>query len=543
MDRSRSLLEPEDTREWSRRAIVLSLATGLSGCAGLVGPSRSPPETPVASDTPTETVTETDSPTETATPAPDVDFEAEDSRIVWKPSLDKVDSTEDFPSGHVASVTARPGNDSTEFERLDAFLEGDSGRQEVELSEGENTLSPRTVSDGENTLTVLNPGTEETVAKTKFNVKKPKLYRIDLRDADTATQGTPPTQMQNIGTWDTAYSFDTHPFSHDRIWGKRQDWNGDVSYSGLVEMIKRKPEKASEVLDGDDFYVIFPEYDDSYGHWDKKKFRSSSDAAEILTWANAAVQAQQNRILRDDSRDRVDTSKFSAYNNANAATTERIVNEVYDPESDEDLVRTTFINEGGHGTVLAHVDTENTGIFSEADTDWFFVETTGTNVDPITADSVRGDRGDYNPALDGYQDGVRNQKLSYDVAKDKSDDSLTSFIARFNVDPKIGYDRISFSDDVHEFVWDEWINAENGSPEPIVDMVEKAADFHLQNDDGYVQVFTAEDEEIGYDAENERFERVYMAAGDEQLYDVSMDPETSLTQSDVEEYATEASTA
>lgn len=452
MDRSRSLLEPEDTREWSRRAIVLSLATGLSGCAGLVGPSRSPPETPVASDTPTETATETDTPTETATPAPDVDLDAEDSRIVWSPSLDKVDSTEDFPSGHVASVTARPGNDSTEFEELNAFLEGNSGRQEVELSEGENKFNPRTVSDGENTLTVVNPGTEETVAETKFNVEKPDLYRIDLRDADTATQGTPPTQMQSIGTWDTAYSFDTHAFSHDRIWSKRRDWNKDASYSGLVEMIKRKPEKASEVLDGDDFYVIFPEYEDSYGHWDKEKFRSSSDAAEVLKWANAAVQAKQNRILRDDSDDRVESNKFSAYNNANAATTERIINEVYNPESDEDLVRTTFINEGGHGTVLAHVDTENTGIFSEADTNWFFVETTGTNVDPIKADSVRGDRGDYNPVLDGYQDGVRNQEITYESCKRRADGGILNFVNRYNSDEEFDLPSISFSDDIHEFV-------------------------------------------------------------------------------------------
>jgi hypothetical protein len=264
----------------------------------------------------------------------------------------------------------------------------------------------------------------------------------------------------------------------------------------------------------------------------------------VLEWANSAVQTQQNRILRDDSRDRVDTSKFSAYNNANAATTERIVNEVYDPESDEDLVRTTFINEGGHGTVLAHVDTENTGIISEADTDWFFVETTGSTVDPITVDEVSGDRGDYNPVLDGYQDGVRNQELSYDVAKGQADGALEGLVNRYDdPDEKLVHNRISFSDDIHEFVWDEWINRENGSPEPIVDMVEKAADFHLENDDGYVQVFTAEEEEIQYNEDEEVFENVYMAAGDEQLYDKSMDPETRLTQTDVEGYVEEVTAA
>lgn len=544
MDTVRSLLEPVDAREWSRRAVVLSLATGLSGCAGLVGSPDPPVDSPTASGTPTETVAETDTPTETATPAQDVELDAEDLRIVWKPSLDEVDSPEAFPERHRPSVTAQAGNDATELEELNAFLEGeDGGRQEVGLSEGENTLSPRTVSDGENTLKVVNPGTGGTVARTSVTGEKPDVYPIDFRDADAATQGTPPTQMQSIGAWDTAYSFDTHAFSHDRIWGKRQDWNKDASYSGLVEMIKQGPEKASEVLDGDDYYVIFPEYEDSYGHWDKEKFRSSSDAAEVLTWANAAVQAQQNRILRDDSRDRVDTSKLSAYNNANAATTERIVNEVYDPESEEDLVRTTFINEGGHGTVLAHVDTENTGIFSEADTDWFFVETTGNWVDPITAERVSGDRGDYNPVLDGYSGEARSQSVTYDRVKDRTDGSLVSFVQRYDGSKHTSFDRISFSDDVHEFVWDKWINRENGSPEPIVDMVERAADFHLENDDGYVQVFTAEDEEVQYNEEEEVFENVYMAAGDEDLYNMSMDPEMSLTQKDVEGYMEEVTAA
>lgn len=546
MDTVRSLLEPVDAREWSRRAVVLSLATGLSGCAGLVGSPDPPVDSPTASGTPTETVTETDTPTETATPAPDVELDAEDLRIAWKPSLDEVDSPEAFPERHRPSVTAQAGNDATELEELNSFLEGeDGGRQEVELSEGETRLSPRTVSDGENTLKVVNPGTEETVARTSVTGEKPDVHLIDFRDADAATQGTPPTQMQSIGTWDTAYSFDTHPFSHNRIWTKRQDWNKDASYSGLVEVMKNDPDRAAEILDGDKFNVVFPNYEESsHGGWSYDEFRQASTSQKVLEWANAAVQAQQNRILRDDSRDRVDTSKLSAYNNANAATTERIVNEVYDPESEEDLVRTTFINEGGHGTVLAHVDTENTGVFSEADTDWFFVETTGTSVDPITADEVSGDRGDYNPVLDGYQNSVRNQKLSYDIAKGQADGALEGLVNRYDdPDEKLVHDRISFSDDVHEFVWDEWINRENGSPEPIVDMVEKAADFHLENDDGYVQVFTAEDEEIRYDEDEEVFENVYMAAGDEDLYEMSMDPEMSLTQEDVEGYMEEVTAA
>lgn len=74
-------------------------------------------------------------------------------------------------------------------------------------------------------------------------------------------------------------------------------------------------------------------------------------------------------------------------------------------------------------------------------------------------------------------------------------------------------------------------------------MVEKAADFHLENDDWYVQVFTAKDEEIRYDEENGRFEGVYMAAGDEDLYEMSMDPEMSLTQKDVEGYVEEVTAA
>lgn len=545
MDTVRSLLEPVDAREWSRRAVVLSLATGLSGCAGLVGSPDSPVDSPTASGTPTETVAETDTPTETATPAQDVELDAEDLRIVWKPSLDEVDSPEAFPERHRPSVTAQAGNDATELEELDAFLEGDSGRQEVELNEGENRFSPRTVSDGENTLKVVNPRTEETVAETSVTGEKPDVYPIDFRDADAATQGTPPTQMQSIGTWDTAYSFDTHPFSHDRIWGKRQDWNKDASYSGLIEMLKSDPDRAAKILDGDKFNVVFPNYEgNSHGGWSYGEFRQASTSQKVLAWANAAVQAQQNRILRDESDDRVESNKFSAYNNANAATTERVINEVYNPESDEDLVRTTFINEGGHGTVLAHVDTENTALSSEADTDWFFVETTGNWVDPITADSVRGDRGDYNPALEGYQNSVRNQEVSYDWAKSGANGALRGFVKRYNnPDEGLKSDRISFSDDIHEFVWDEWINRENGSPEPIVDMVEKAADFHLENDDGYVQVFTAEDEEVQYNEEEEVFENVYMAAGDEDLYRMSMDPDTRLTQADVESYMEEVTAA
>ena len=141
-------------------------------------------------------------------------------------------------------------------------------------------------------------------------------------------------------------------------------------------------------------------------------------------------------------------------------------------------------------------------------------------------------RGDYNPFVDGYESdevlgeyrtGDPDESLMYTDEKRKAMQGLRSFIIDNDFTDGLEGSMWGISDSILENIFNEHIPS-GGSIDPILDMLEKTVD--LQIDTGKnVQVY-------GEDLENYQI----AVAEDEGLYEMSRDPETQVTEQEVENY-------
>jgi len=186
----------------------------------------------------------------------------------------------------------------------------------------------------------------------------------------------------------------------------RQEWNNGMTYQNLIEDLDTRDaseeeiEEIREFYDGNKVGRRFPNWSEGdYGNWNLQDFQNTKNIQDILLWGNAALQMHYLRNL--------EITNWSTENDHFAATLETLVNDLHDGNpDDEDIIKTSYVNQGGHGTVIAYADTENPEI--EGENKWHWVDTTSEAI----FSTQRLDKlphGGYNPFIQGYQG---NQQVS-----------------------------------------------------------------------------------------------------------------------------------
>jgi len=381
------------------------------------------------------------------------------------------------------------------------------------LTPGENTVLME-VADQQGNERTLELGTHET---------SNNGWQIDLKHTSNGSQDG------NIGGTNTRRGWDDILFDlNSRTTEQVQEWHETAVYDSLMEDLENDSQiEYSSDEGGEPFSNVWYGQAEQ-GHWDLEWFQGLTELNEILLDIVSALQIHQSQIY---------DAEPSSANGRFAATAEQIFNELnheaqrYQEENNEQLVNWGYVNEGGHGTTVMHVDTENSEI--QADHPWQFVDTTGDTVEPITAElqQLGWSDGAFNPFTMGYE--PESQSTGYETEKLKSDSALLSFITHDR--GADGYDwEFSFNDSIHEFIFNEHV-PERGSVDPILDLSEKMIDAQMETGEYIVAV--GEDIEVTENQYGEEvFDGVELYAGDEELYQMSMDEDITLTHESVESY-------
>jgi len=328
--------------------------------------------------------------------------------------------------------------------------------------------------------------------------------------------------------WDNL-RFDRQEFHDEYI----SEWHKEAVYHTVLrELENNNQEKYSASAAGSAYSNSKYEIGgvDGAGYWDKEFYNELTSLEHILGDAQNALKTHQSEAHGNAA---------SAWNNRFSATLEEIVHEFngqakeHLEETGEKAVHAGYVNEGGHGTVITYTDLQNTDI--EAEQPWQFVDTTDDTVAPVTQNV--NTRGTYNPFVDGYSsdeqlgeyDATENPDESetlYGNEKGRATMTLVNFVRNggrdhADIDEELEGIATGISDTILEDIFNEHVPS-GGSINPVLDMVEKSID--LKQDTGkHVQVY-------GEDLENYEM----AVTENDELYQISMDPETTVGEEEVE---------
>ncbi len=282
--------------------------------------------------------------------------------------------------------------------------------------------------------------------------------------------------------------------------------------------------------------------EDDDGTWNLNDFQNTDKIQEILSFGRNALHVH---YLENNF------TSWSTENDHFASTLQKICNELHDENPDnENIIETTYVNEGNHGTVMAYADPEKTDTEythfdgeTHGEFNWWFVDTTDNWTLPINNDQIRigpGARGGYNPFIEGYsgeeQVSDPENHYRYDTEKTKAVAPLLGF-TRGSQHTDMNVDNISLSDPLLENIYNTHI-PEGEAADPIIDMMLKASQLQIETGE-HVQVYG---DSLDYNQEDEVFEGAAYAVNDGELHNMSMDPETRLTMDSVDSFL-EAETA
>ncbi|WP_164471874.1 hypothetical protein [Halosimplex salinum] len=315
--------------------------------------------------------------------------------------------------------------------------------------------------------TQLLGGTSSTPVPTEESTSNPTPTPTSTKpkittQTDTATD----TPGQTATATAEPYSFD-----EERIQKKTEEWTEEVVYNLLLNDLKQ--ENASEKYDGNKYGIRFPNQsndgdDYNYGHWTLEGFRETKNAHDILKFGAAAIKIHQAENANGPP---------STENDWFSATLGEIANDLYKPESEGNLFETGVANQGGHGTVFAYANTENTELESESN--WFWIDTTGYNKVSDIRDA-RVDMG-YNPLVQGYKAEAQTDQ-GYEREKERAESALFSLVHPIN-GPELTHRKIELEDQLLDDIYNRHIRQNDGSADPIIEMVERAADYQLETNE------------------------------------------------------------
>lgn len=396
----------------------------------------------------------------------------------------------------------------------DEFEEG-IGNQMIPISTEfpQKIIAPQT---GEFQVEVTDTNGNTKTRKQKIHNQK-QTWKIDLPNNDTYT---------------TERNWDNLHYNQQRLNNHASEWHNRAVYQTVLnELEEVNKEKYNGGRAGTTYSNSIDELGkvNSLGHWDPEFYEELTNLEHILGDGQNAILTHQRTVH---------PTAYSDWNNRFAATLEDIIHKFnaeakqHLEETGEKAVNAGYVNEGGHGTVITYTNLEDTDI--EAEHPWQFVDTTDSTVAPVTQNYVNT-RGNYNPFVDGYKNNEAlgeyktepsdQSNVLYQNEKDIAQASLVSFISSGEAD-ELDWPKVSISDNILEDVFNDHVPS-GGSIDPIIGMIERTVDLQM-NTDNYIQVY-------GEDLENYQI----AVTEDEELYDMSMDPETQVTEEEVENYLTD----
>lgn len=362
----------------------------------------------------------------------------------------------------------------------------------------------------------------------------PRTGEFTVKATDTTGNTETKTQQINLnpngwivdrenGQYQTKRNWDNHQLNRQQLQENHiNGWNEVATYNKVLEELEQGN---TEKYDGEQEALFYSnsEYKngnaEGYGHWDEEFYSELTDLEHII--------GDPRSIIRTHQRD-VHPTAYSAWANRASATMEKIIHEFNDEakqhleETGDKAVNVGCVFEGGHGTMIAYADTENTDI--EAKHPWQFVDTTANGMAPVTEEI--NTRGGYNPFVEGFEP-ENYEGLEYESKKRKASEALGSFIfgGRGEV-YEIQGQVLDFSDPILEDVFNNHI-PKGGSIDPILEMTERGADL-LVDTEYNVQM---------YGESLEDYETT--VTKDQKLYEMSRDPGTTVTEQTIENYLTD----
>ena len=332
------------------------------------------------------------------------------------------------------------------------------------------------------------------------------------------------------GQYQTGRNWDNHQLNRQQLQENHISvWDETATYNKVLEELEKLEQGEDVLVDGgrekyigEHAQALYSnsEYEkgnaEGYGEWDGEFYSELTDLEHILGDAQNTVLTHQ-RVVHPTA--------FSAWANRASATLEEIIHEFNNEakqhleQTGEKAVYASGVAEGGHGTIITYTDTENTDI--ETEHPWQFVDTTSYVIAPVTREINTG--GEYNPFVEGYEP-EKYEDLEYESKKRKASEALGSFIfgGRGEME-EIQGQVLDFSDPILKDVFNNHV-PNKGSIDPILEMTERGADL-LVDTEYNVQMYGESLED--YEA---------AVTKDQELYEKSRDPDTTVTEQPVENY-------
>lgn len=459
------------------------------------------------------------------------------------PETDQPTNIEFLQPKNIETVPIVTEENKDNKSEINLEIEDQDGLKQIELFyNDEHRDQPHTIYDKTN-----EKGTQNKQISTEFPQKiiSPQTGQFQVEVTDT--NGNTKTRTESINGLTNAWKVDrpqSNNYSTERKWDNlhynqqrlnnhASEWHNRAVYQTVLnELEEGNTDKYTGSHASSSYSNSRHELgeEDRLGYWDPEFY-------EELTSLENIFDDGQNAIFTHQSI--VHPTAYSAWNNRFAATLEDIIHKFngeakqHLEETGEKAIQTGYVNEGGHGTVITYTNLEDTDI--EAEHPWQFVDTTDSNVAPVTQDYVNT-RGRYNPFVDGYKndealgeyttENPDESNVLYQNEKQIATQGLRSFIIDNDYTDGLEGSRWGISDSIMEDVFNEHVPS-GGSIDPIMDMLEKATDLLIDTGEN-IQVY------------GEKLENYQIAvSGDQELYDMSMDPETQVTEEEVENYLTD----
>lgn len=418
--------------------------------------------------------------------------------------------------------------DNGQMDESEQVLEDSGEGDEISV---EWIVPQRLISPGENSFSVeVTDQKGRTEEHTSTFAPEIRMWKIDAPHSDYSTERK----------WDNL-QFDQplEELNGGTIKEQRQFWNDQMAYNTLIHQLKTDEKRVREKYNGNNHALIFSNAEgNSYGHWDINRFEQLTNVSDIFLDATSATQI---RMLKAGE------TNWSTENDHIAATIQKLVNDVHGTE-DRNMVETTYVNQGGHGTVMAYADLENTDL--EAEHSWHWVDTTEDHIVPLGVEAENGSTTAENALAHGYNAFIQGYKgeeqvsdpehhYRYDTEKIKAVAPLLGFLDRSDK-TQINKNTISISDPVLENIYNEHV-PEGEAANPIIDMVMKASQLQIETGE-YVQVYG---DSLEYNQDEEVFEGLEYAINEGNIYSLhnrSMDADTRLTKDRVDRFLKEAAT-
>ncbi len=510
------------------RSIGVAITTVLAGCSGEEPEeSAEPPETTHWTTTTTvnreATVTVRDHENRNLLPIVTEDNRERSARIKAKvKDLDGIESiVVRFDNGHM-DQPKQVHEDSGGGEQIPVVYD----LPQRLIGPGENTFTTRVTDQKERTQQYTSTFTPET-----------QTWKVDTPHSDYSTDRK----------WDNLqFNQPLEAFNGNTIKEQQEIWNDEMVYPTLIADLRDgDKQQIQEQYKGSKYgsSVEYPNSEEDDGTWNLNDFQNTDRIQEILSFGRNALHVH---YLENNF------TNWSTENDHLASTLQKICNELHDENPDnENIIETTYVNEGNHGTVMAYADPEKTDTEythfdgeTHGEFNWWFVDTTDNWTLPINNDETKvppGARGGYNAFIQGYKGEEQVSDTSriqtYEQEKKIAVHPLLGFIDRSDTE-QIDKTAISISDPVLEQIYNKHI-PEGESGDPIIDMAMKASQLQIETGE-HVQVYG---DNLEYNEEDEVFEGVEYAINEGNIYslhNMSMDAETRLTKDRVDRFLEEA---